>query len=70
MLTRGQGEPLVLLGLSVVEESLVEESGIVSGNRELCSVHGQPVLPAGGGGNSLKLGQRIVYSLLHVRSRT
>jgi hypothetical protein len=30
----------------------------VSGSGLLCSVHGQPVLPSGGGGKSFKVGQR------------
>ena len=41
MLIRGHGEP----------------SGIVSGSCGLSSVHGQPVLPGGGGGISVTLGQ-------------
>ena len=44
MLIRGQGEP----------------SGIVFGSESLASVQGQPVLPGGGGGSSVMLGQRIV----------
>jgi len=47
MLTRGQGEP----------------SGIVSGSCGLSSVHGQPVLPGGGGGSSLRVGQRMGTSI-------
>jgi hypothetical protein len=43
MLTRGQGCP----------------SGIASGNWGPSSVHGHPVLPAGAGGSSFRVGRRI-----------
>ncbi len=45
MLTRGQSEP----------------SGMGAGTWGLSSVHGQPVLPGGGGGSSLRIGQRMIY---------
>jgi hypothetical protein len=34
-------------------------SDIASGRRALSTVHGHPVLPAGGGGSSARVGQRI-----------
>ena len=36
-------------------------TGISSGSCLLSSVHGQPVRPGGGGGSSVKVGQRIIY---------
>src|SRR5713226_3769098 len=48
ILIRGQGRP----------------SGIVSGNCGLSSVHGQPVLPGGGGESSIRVGQRIRLPVL------
>lgn len=50
MLTLGQGEP----------------SGMVAGNWADSSVQGQPVLPAGGEGSSVNVGQRIESLLMRL----
>lgn len=50
---------MLTLGQGAACPEPAEESGITSGNCRLSSVHGQPVLPAGGGGSSVKTGQRI-----------
>src|SRR5207253_7837025 len=42
-------------------------SSVVSGSRPLSSVQGQPILPLGGSGRSLSLGQRIVLLNLDYR---
>ena len=44
MLIRGHARPSAMCGAGA----------------PLSSVHGQPVLPAGGGGNSWRFGQRLV----------
>src|SRR5262245_44703343 len=41
-------------------------SGINDGSDSLASVHGQPVLPGGGGGSCCRLGQCIRRLLAHV----
>ena len=47
---RGQGEPSVRVG----------------GKGGVSTVHGQPVLPSGGGGSSAKVGQRMKCSVLQI----
>ena len=56
--------PWLRLGVTMLILGHGSPPGIVSGNCWLTSVHGQPVLPGGGGGSSFKVGQLIMMPFL------
>jgi hypothetical protein len=48
-------------GVITLMRGQVDPPGALSANLELSSVHGQPLLPGGGGGKSLSFGQIILF---------
>src|SRR5690242_17167742 len=52
--------PWLYDGVTTLTRGQLWPSGLVSGNSRLSSVHGQPILPGGGGGRSASVGQRTL----------